>query len=61
MADAAAAPASTQTAGATDQTYSQGYSSYAAAAPMYGSPPSSAGHASQPGAYGSVYGASYGY
>lgn len=60
MADAAAASAPSQTAGAPDQTYSQGYSSYAAA-PTYGSPPSSAGHASQPGAYGSVYGASYGY
>nr|AUS89391.1 HSP20-like chaperones protein [Sesuvium portulacastrum] len=61
MSDAGATPAQTQTAASTDQAYSQGYNSYAAPASMYGSPPSSAGHATQPGAYGSVYGANYGY
>ncbi|KAH9619337.1 hypothetical protein KSS87_001410 [Heliosperma pusillum] len=65
MSDAAAAAAATQTggAGAEQVGYSQGYSSYAApAAPLYGTAPSSAtaGHAAQPGAYGSVYGGNYG-
>ncbi|XP_074320677.1 flowering locus K homology domain-like [Silene latifolia] len=66
MSDAAAAAAATQTGGAAVEQvgYSQGYSSYAApAAPVYGTAPSSAsaGHAAQPGAYGSVYGGNYGY
>lgn len=61
MAEAAAATAPTQTSAATDQGYSQGYNSYAAPASVYGSAPSSGGHASQPGAYGSVYGGNYGY
>lgn len=64
MAEAAAAQGQSQAGGATEQGYGQqGYSSYATAAPpsVYGSPPSSAGHAAQPGAYGSVYGANYGY
>ncbi|XP_021742195.1 flowering locus K homology domain-like isoform X3 [Chenopodium quinoa] len=61
MAEAAAAQAPSQAGGAADQGYSQGYNSYAAPASVYGSAPSSAGHASQPGAYGSVYGGNYGY
>ncbi|KAL2936909.1 Flowering locus K homology domain [Bienertia sinuspersici] len=61
MAEAAASAAPTQTAGATDQGYSQGYNSYAAPASVYGSAPSGTGHATQPGAYGSMYGGSYGY
>ena len=60
-AAAAAAAAPAQTVGAADQVYSQGYSSYAAPASVYGTTPASAGHATQPGSYGSVYGGSYGY
>ncbi|KAL2942616.1 Flowering locus K homology domain [Bienertia sinuspersici] len=61
MAEAAASKAATQTSGVADQGYSQGYNSFAAPPPVYGSTPSSAGHASQPGAFGSVYGGGYGY
>ncbi|GAB2287436.1 hypothetical protein Dimus_021813 [Dionaea muscipula] len=62
MADAAAAPAQTQPPGTADQSYSQAaYNPYAAPAQTYGSPPASTGYASQPGAYGSVYGGNYGY
>ncbi|XP_074311425.1 flowering locus K homology domain [Silene latifolia] len=68
MSDAAAAAAATATAapaqagGATEQGYSQGYSTYAAPAAMYGTTqPAAAGQAAQPGAYGSLYGGNYGY
>ncbi|GAB2277599.1 hypothetical protein Dimus_012307 [Dionaea muscipula] len=61
MADAA--PPQIQPPGTADQGYNQAYNTYAASSQAYGSPPATTGYASQPGpgAYGSVYGGSYGY